>query len=143
MHKVKYMISEVYHRLRNCSLYYLWVYQHESSITYLNCLDIFKRSVYQRFQLRKTLRVHITNKLVNDNCSRQYQSIPYSGYISREKIFAKASTCVLHEYFAVFYFCHYGKGCRIHYVIINAWEKVRWLCVAISTFLVKESPMDH
>ena len=45
--------------------------------------------------------------------------VPYSGNILREKIFAKASTRVLHENFAGFYFCQCGKGRHIHCVIIN------------------------
>ena len=45
--------------------------------------------------------------------------------IFREKIFTKASTHVLHENFAGFYFHQYGKGRHVHYVIINIREIIR------------------
>ena len=46
------------------------------------------------------------------------------GYISQEKIFTKASTRVLYEIFAGFYFRQYSKGRCSLYVIINTQGKI-------------------
>ena len=50
--------------------------------------------------------------------------LPYSGNISWEKNFAKASTRVLHENSAGFYFRQCGKGYHVHCAIINTQEKI-------------------
>ena len=53
-----------------------------------------------------------------------YAEIPYSGNISWEKNFTKASTRVLHENFARFYFRQCDKGRHVHCVIINTREEI-------------------
>ena len=66
-----------------------------------------------------------------ETCTRYiswpFTYIPYNGNISREKNFAKASTCVLRENFARFFFRQCGKGRHIHCVIINTREKHSWI----------------
>ena len=58
----------------------------------------------------KTLEVLLNDEGILAEVSKSVSYILYSGNISREKIFTKSSTGVLHENFARFYFRQCGKG---------------------------------